>query len=96
MRPIAIKNMNKYVTLYTKEDGKLELTRDEWYAFHPGRTLHRIDGPAIELANGYLAWYIDNELQFTEGDFNQLIQEVKDMSLVLRLVDPRWWVREFK
>jgi len=56
---------------------------------------HRLDGPAKEYIDGDIYWWIEGEF-FTKEYYDQLIQEVKDMPLVLRLVDPRKWVREFK
>lgn len=55
---------------------------------------HRIDGPAVEFSSAS-SWYID-DFRYEEDDFNRLISEVKAMPLVLRLVDDRWWVREFE
>ena len=68
-----------------------------WYV--DGR-LHRLDGPAIENVDHNLRdsfnrrWYIDG-VQWNRRDYRDLIREVKDMPLVLRLVDPRKWVRDF-
>jgi len=56
---------------------------------------HNIDGPAIEWSNGTKSWYIDNE-DYAEEDFNQLIAEVKQLPLALRLIDPREWVRKLQ
>ena len=58
--------------------------------------LHRVDGPAVEYAHGDYSWYLEGEYIQTAYEHYKLIQEVKDMPLVLRLVDPRRWVREFK
>ena len=55
---------------------------------------HRVDGPAIEYSDGGKAWWIDGK-RYIEEEYNKLIQEVKDIPEVLRLVDPRKWVREF-
>ena len=33
--------------------------------------LHRVDGPAIDMAGGYKAWYL-NDVQYSEEDFNKL------------------------
>jgi len=109
-----------YVTIYTKEHGKQELTYEEWnrFAISISTTWHRIDGPAWEFANGDRAWYIEGKRHrvdgpaaeyssgstywqlegkyFTEKEFNKLIQEVRDMLPVLRLTDPRKWVREYR
>ena len=89
--------VNIKVVAYT-EEGRQELTAVEWckLRMNPKTTLHRVDGPALEWPGGRyeIFWYIDNQA-FTESEFNKLIQEVKDMPLVVRLVDPRWWVREF-
>ena len=113
-----------YITIYTKENGKQELTMEEWDGlgkfdityhrldgparewrdgtkqwFKEGRR-HREDGPAIEDqsaygAGSYAAWYIEGK-SYNKEDYDKLIQEVRDMPLVLRLVDPRRWVREFE
>ena len=64
----------------------------EWY--QDGK-LHRLDGPAYRIKSTEPSWYIDGE-EFSFEEHYQLIQEVKDMPLVLRLVDPRRWVREYK
>ncbi len=55
--------------------------------------LHRVDGPAIEYSDGRKRWYIGGE-EYTEKQFNELIKQVNEMSLAMKLTDPRWWVRE--
>jgi hypothetical protein len=55
--------------------------------------LHRVDGPAVEYVYGDNEWWIDHE-RYTEYDFNNLIKQVNEMSLAMKLTDPRWWVRE--
>jgi hypothetical protein len=64
----------------------------EW---HVNNKLHRIDGPARELPDGRKEWFVDGE-KYSEEDFDQTIQEAKALPLELRLIDPRWWVREMK
>jgi len=142
---IALKTC--YVVRYTKEYGRQALTEEEWNNFDKlSVTFHRIDGPALEYANGNKYWYKEDKLdredgpaveyangkywfkagirhredgpaieyideinnedlhywwyiegeEYTKEDYDKLIQEVKDMPLVLRLVDPRKWVREYK
>ena len=54
---------------------------------------HRTDGPAVEWVDGYKSWYIDGRL-YSEEDFNKFIEEVKQLPLALRLIDPREWVRK--
>ena len=54
---------------------------------------HRIDGPAVELASGTKEWRIDDKY-YTEENFNKLIEEVKQLPLALRLIDPKEWVRK--
>ena len=63
----------------------------EWYV--DGKR-HRTDGPAVEWVDGYKSWWVDDELYSTEKDFNKFIQEVKELPLALRLIDPREWVRK--
>jgi len=62
-----------------------------WYI---DNRLHRLDGPAAEWADGTRGWWID-DVCFTEDECNKLVGEVRDMPEVLRLVDPRKWVRDF-
>ena len=77
-----------------REDGPAYVTNtaEAWYI--DGK-LHRLDGPAYRIKSTEPSWYIDGE-EFSFEEHYQLIQEVKDMPLVLRLVDPRRWVREYK
>jgi len=85
-----------FITIHTKENGRQQLTDDEWSKYHAlSVNFHRADGPAREYSNGYKVWALDG-CYFTEKEYELLIQEVKDMPEVLRLVDPRKWVREFK
>jgi len=84
-----------YIVVYSRERGREELTHEGWYMFLVDRrSFHRIDGPAI-IQNEHNSWYIDNVCH-SEKNYNKLIQEIKDMPLVLRLIDSRWWVREFE
>jgi len=55
---------------------------------------HRIDGPAIEYVNGYKRWCVDGEEYYSEEEFNELMEEAKQLPLALRLIDPREWVRK--
>jgi hypothetical protein len=55
--------------------------------------LHRVDGPAVEYISGTKSWYIDGK-SFTNKEFDDLIKQVNEMSLTMKLTDPRWWVRE--
>ena len=72
-----------YVTIYTKEFGKQELTIVEWYAVHePELTFHRLDGPAKEFANGNSIWYIDG-----------LRHRIDGPAIVFRDGDEAWFVR---
>jgi hypothetical protein len=61
-----------------------------WYVNHK---LHRLDGPAVEWTGGYRVWYID-DTKHTKQDFDNIIKQTNEMSLAMRLTDPRWWVRE--
>jgi hypothetical protein len=47
----------------------------------------------MEYADGGREWWIDGK-QYTEQDFNKLIKQVNEMSLAMKLTDPRKWVRE--
>ena len=54
---------------------------------------HREDGPAIVTTDGSKYWFIDS-VEYYEDQFNKLIEEVKQLPLALRLIDPREWVRK--
>ena len=56
---------------------------------------HRIDGPAIEYVNGYKRWCVDGE-EYHSEEFNELMEEAKQLPLALRLIDPREWVRNYE
>jgi len=64
-----------YITIFSSEYGKQELTRDEWHS-------KDLDEPKF-------TW-------LTREEYDQVVQEIENMPLVLRLVDPRKWVREYK
>ena len=64
--------MNIYITIYTKEKGKLELTKEltkeQWWDFDlSSLTYHREDGPAIEQYNGDKYWFINDKLHREDG-----------------------------
>jgi len=61
--------------------------------YDTSKVIHRIDGPAYEHVDGMKLWYVDGE-HYVEIDFHRLIEEVKRLSPVLRLIDPREWVRK--
>ena len=56
--------------------------------------LHRVDGPAVEYTDGDKSWYIDDE-RYTKEEFNEIMKGVKELPKVLRLIDPREWVRNY-
>ena len=56
---------------------------------------HRVDGPAVEWVDGRGSWYVEYKY-YTEENFNKLIEEVKELPLALRLIDPREWVRNYE
>ena len=87
---------NIYITIYTKEKGKLELTKEQWWDFDlSSLTYHREDGPAIEYSNGdKLCWFINDEEYYSKADYNRLLEEVDSLEPILGLIDPRDWVRK--
>ena len=70
----------------------MEYVNGDRYWFVDGKR-HRIDGPAIERSDGSRTWLIDG-LYYTEKNFKKLMEEVEKLSPVLRLIDPREWVRK--
>jgi len=70
----------------------IEYVNGDRYWFVDGKR-HRIDGPAIERSDGSRTWLIDG-LYYTEKNFKKLMEEVEKLSPVLRLIDPREWVRK--
>ena len=95
-----------YTIIAYTVDSIITLTYEQWLDFdqsiaihktwHLDNKLHRVGGLAVEYGEGIKYWYIGGRKIVTEYDYNRLVQEVKDMPLALRLVDPRKWVREFK
>jgi len=94
-----------YITIYSEENGRQDLTYREFDSYYkrwqvePSHRAkyHRIDGPAvIRYSPLYSSAYWIEGVGFTAYEYNETIQEVRDMPLVLRLIDPRKWVREFK
>ena len=54
-----------YITVWTKK-GKQELAKDQWYKFNT-KQLHRLNGPAVEQADGTKWWYVNGKLHRTDG-----------------------------
>jgi hypothetical protein len=74
-------------TKYYYKDGTTSSEYDN------SKVIHRIDGPAIEYSNGYEEWYVDGGY-YREEEFNKLIEEIRQLPLAMRLIDPREWVRK--
>lgn len=55
------------------------------YWYNSERQLHRLDGPAIEAANGSKLWYKEDKLHRLDGPAVDSISENKE-----------WWVDEFQ
>ena len=60
---------DKYVTVYTKEKGKQELTYKEWsVSEYRVKDYHsEEDKPAIEYVSGYKAWYRNGKRHRVNG-----------------------------
>ena len=57
-----------FIVIYTKENGRQELTQEEWNAAQRlDLTYHREDGPAFEFWFGTKYWYIDGRCHRTDG-----------------------------
>jgi hypothetical protein len=86
-----------YITIYTRENDKVEFTEKDYFASNKvdRATPHRLDGPAIIFSDPNLGshYFIDGD-PFSQKDYWQEIQNIKNMPLELRLIDPRDWVRE--
>ena len=46
---------------------KVSEDKTEWFL---NGKYHRVDGPAIEYANGYKCWFL-NGIEYTESEFNK-------------------------
>jgi len=80
---------NKPISTFYYKDGT-----KSFILYDPSKVLHRTDGPACDFAeDSYSEWWIDDE-GYTEEEFNKLIEEVRQLPKVLRLIDPREWVRK--
>jgi hypothetical protein len=89
----TISNEHKWYRVLHREDGPAAEYASGTKQWWIDGKLHRTGGPAIEWANGSKWWYIGGE-EYTEQDFNIIIEEVNKMSTAMKLIDPRWWVRE--
>ena len=76
-----------------REDGPAAEHTNGTKGWYVNGKCHRVDGPAVEYTDGTKSWYIDNK-RYTKEEFNELMKEVKRLSPVLRLIDPREWVRK--
>jgi hypothetical protein len=59
-----------YITIYTKEQGKLELTEKQWGEYdydYDLVTFHRANGPAVEYKEGTKEWWLNNKLHRVDG-----------------------------
>ena len=65
-----------YCTVWTK-DGKQELTLDQFYKFNWGE-FHRLDGPAIEYADGSKSWWIYGKIHCLDGPAIEWADESKE------------------
>jgi hypothetical protein len=53
----------------------------EWYLNDkPHQKLHREDGPAVELANGYKSWWLNNQ-QVTQEEHKRKTSKVIEMTV---------------
>jgi hypothetical protein len=57
---------------------------------------HRLDGPAVLSHSGYKEWWLDGQQFNNEEDYNEVLNQVRNMSDAERLTDPRDWVREWR
>ena len=61
-------NKEIHVTIYTKEKGILEFSKQEWFYFRPSIvTLHRDNGPAFEFSSGSREWWREGKLHRDDG-----------------------------
>ena len=59
---------NIHITIYTKQNGKEQLTKEEWDKYDISKvTFHRTDGPAVEWADGTKVWYVEGKRHRTDG-----------------------------
>jgi hypothetical protein len=59
--------------------------QNDKFWFNGVRELHRTDGPAIERANGYKAWYFNGKLHRTDGPAIEYADGTKE-----------WWYKDKK
>ena len=52
--------MSKYIVEVTNES-------TDYFDFHNPENLHRLDGPAIEWANGHKEWWVNGKLHREDG-----------------------------
>lgn len=83
--------------LYSREYGRRVFPCFEDYIDVDRSSLcwHRVGGPALIWSNDEEEFWLDDEF-YAEEEYKKAIEDVQNMSEVMRLTDPRWWVREWK
>jgi len=71
---------DKEMTICHREDGPAAKLTDGSKFWYRNDKLHREDGPAVEWAEGNKFWYLNGEA-FTEGQFNQRMNPVTELTL---------------
>lgn len=56
---------------------------------------HRIGAPAVEESDGTKEWYLDG-VEYSEENYWKEMNKINNMSNIMKLVDPRDWVRRYK
>jgi hypothetical protein len=71
----------KYFKEKTKmETYKVTVDNEGTICWYQNGLRHRLDGPAIEWADGDKSWYIEDE-KYTEAEFSQKMNPVKELSV---------------
>ena len=60
-----------------------------------GGKLHRLDGPAIEISNGYKAWYVEGN-KLTEQQFKALTSKPTCSGKIVEIDGIKYQLKEVK
>jgi hypothetical protein len=74
--PEIAKLFKKYIKLLP-DNGYIRIRRDDTTYYNKKNKQHRIDGPAVEFANGAKSWYIDGKRHRTDSHAVELADGTK-------------------
>ena len=85
MKPKKVNNCGIYITKHPNFTGCLINKIVKNKAWYKEGKWHREDGPAVEWADGFKAWYLNN-IRYSEQDYKIAMRKIK-LEIVLKRLD---------